>query len=549
MAPQSSDTPATRQELVTLLEMSKLLEKPLNPRGTIEGMLRLLSQLYGLNCGRVALPNETTGTLEIHYHYGLSNTNVAQRVFDLGPHEGVTGHVMRTGTVGLAPDIDNDPLFVRRVAETTGAPSDTQLAFIAVPILESGTPIGVLAAQRDADIGRPFHVDINLLRMASAMIGQVLRIQDFVEQQTDHLVRENQSLRNTLTAEEMVNKGVAHGIIGSSSELLEAIKQASQVTNTDAPVLLLGESGTGKEKFARMIHQHSARREHPFISVNCSAIPADLQEAELFGHVKGSFTGASSSKPGKFVMADGGTLFLDEIGDMPLNLQAKLLRTLQEKIVNPIGGTEGVAVDFRIICATHAPLMDYVNRGQFRLDLFYRINVVPIELPALRQRNGDIRRLALHHLNELNHRYSRNAILTLDALSLLEEYDWPGNVRQLMNVLERAVLTSESDTIDKDLIQGILSNEISIKLPRSTGESTGEEESSQSNLAEGPYGSSAVKPRRYEWVRQEEEMAIRQALDDANGNRTRAAESLNLTLRQLRYRIKKLNLELDHSSR
>lgn len=532
-----------REELVTILEISKLLEKPLDPANTVEGILRLLSQLCGLNCGRVALPNETTGAMEIHHHYGLSEANVEHGRFDLRKGEGVTGHVMRTGSIGFVPDVDDDPLFVRRIAETSGVSPNERLAFIAVPIMESGSPIGVLSVQREADMGRPFHLDISLLRVASAMVGQVLRINEFVEDKTSQLVQENQTLRNTLTAEEMVNNSVAHGIIGSSPALTDALKQANQVADTEAPVLLLGESGTGKEKFARMIHQQSSRSEQPFISINCSAIPADLQEAELFGHVKGSFTGATSAKSGKLVLADGGTLFLDEIGDMPLNLQAKLLRTLQEKQVDPIGATHSLPVDFRLISATHAPLMEYVNRGHFRLDLFYRINVVPIELPALRQRDGDIRRIALHHLNEMNHQYSRNAVLSRGALALLENFPWPGNVRQLINVLERAVLTAESSQIDDNLVHGILSNEGAVHLPEvaDSGESAEPISTTHTNGYREHFD--IHSGRRYEWVRQEEARSIREALHEAEGNKTRAAQLLNLTVRQLRYRIQKLNLE------
>ncbi|WP_077529342.1 sigma-54 interaction domain-containing protein [Vreelandella utahensis] len=536
-----SDVPTMREELVTILEMSKLLEKPLDPGNTIEGILRLIAQLCGLNCGRVALPNQTTGAMEIYHHYGLSEANVEHGRFDLRKGEGVTGHVMRTGSIGLVPDVDDEPLFVRRVTETSGVTSNERLAFIAVPILEAGSPIGVLSVQRETDMARPFHLDISLLRVASAMIGQVLRINEFVEEKTSHLVQENQTLRNTLTAEEMVNNGVAHGVIGSSPTLMDALKQANQVADTEAPILLLGESGTGKEKFARMIHQQSSRSEQPFISINCSAIPADLQEAELFGHVKGSFTGATSAKSGKLTLADGGTLFLDEIGDMPLSLQAKLLRTLQEKQVDPIGATHSIPVDFRLISATHAPLMDYVNQGHFRLDLFYRINVVPIELPALRHRDGDIRRIALHHLNEINHQHNRNAVLSRGALALLESFPWPGNVRQLINVLERAVLTAESNQIDDSLVQVILANEGAINLPERSNPEEFPDTLPTTNTYHEHHDIHAG--RRYEWVRHEEAKNIREALHEAEGNKTQAAQLLNLTVRQLRYRIQKLNLD------
>src|SRR5690606_33180331 len=219
-------------------------------------------------------------------------------------------------------------------------------------------PIGVLSVQREGLGDRPFDNDIALLRVAAAAIGQVLRIHKFVLEQTEHLVKENQTLKNDIVLEGMLNKSLSHGIIGSSRSLMDAVRQSIQVAKSDAPVMLLGESGTGKEKFARMIHQQSDRREKAFICINCAAIPSDLLESELFGHEKGSFTGAGQAKKGKIVLADGGTLFLDEIGDMPMELQSKLLRVLQEKQVDPVGSTQAIPVNFRIITATHVNLQE-----------------------------------------------------------------------------------------------------------------------------------------------------------------------------------------------
>ena len=325
-----------KRELIVILEMAKLLEKPLDAPRTIQGILRLLSQLYGLNCGRVSLPDPGSKTLQVKYAYGLAPEDLKAGRFNLDINQGVTGYVMRTGSIGLVPDVNNEPLFVRRITELSHH-SGGRMAFIAVPILESGTPIGVLSIQREGMHERPFDEDISLLRVAASMIGQVLRIHQFVVDQTEHLVKENQSLRHSIAIEGMVKQSLAHGILGSSPALMDAVRSTIQVAHSDAPVMLLGESGTGKEKFARMIHQQSDRREKPFICINCAAIPADLLESELFGHTKGAFTGASQNKQGKIVQADGGTLFLDEIGDMPLSLQAKLLRVLQEGEVTPVG--------------------------------------------------------------------------------------------------------------------------------------------------------------------------------------------------------------------
>lgn len=523
-----------KRELIVILEMAKLLEKPLDAPRTIQGILRLLAQLYGLNCGRVSLPDPGSKTLQVKYAYGLAPEDLKAGRFNLDINQGVTGYVMRTGSIGLVPDVNNEPLFVRRITELSHH-SGGRMAFIAVPILESGTPIGVLSVQREGMHERPFDEDISLLRVAAAMIGQVLRIHQFVVDQTEHLVKENQSLRHSIAVEGMLKQSLAHGILGSSPALMDAVRSTIQVAHSDAPVMLLGESGTGKEKFARMIHQQSDRREKPFICINCAAIPADLLESELFGHTKGAFTGASQNKQGKIVQADGGTLFLDEIGDMPLSLQAKMLRVLQEKKVDPIGSHDSVAVDFRVITATHVNLQASVNQGAFRLDLFYRLHVVPVHLPPLRERQEDIRQLALHFLNELNHHYERNWSLAPEAFSVMENFAWPGNIRQLQNVLERAALTSDQELLEADKLRQALASESAITIPANR----------QSNPP--PSDDAAIEPprqygRAYNWVQEDEADRIRAMLSQTNNNQSEAARRLNISLRQLRYRVDKLGI-------
>lgn len=533
-----------KRELVVILEMAKLLEKPLDAPRTIQGILRLLAQLYGLNCGRVSLPITATNTLEVRYSYGLAPDDLKAGRFNLNINQGVTGYVMRTGSIGLVPDVSKEPLFIYRVAELSNH-TGGRMTFIAVPILESGTPIGVLSVQREGLHERPFDDDISLLRIAASMIGQVLRIHQFVVDQTAHLVKENQHLRHSIAVEAMLKQSLAHGILGTSPALMDAVRSTIQVARSDAPVMLLGESGTGKEKFARMTHQQSDRREKPFICINCAAIPAELLESELFGHAKGAFTGASQAKQGKILQADGGTLFLDEIGDMPLALQAKLLRVLQEKKVDPVGSDHAISVDFRVITATHVNLQESVNQGRFRLDLFYRLHVVPVHLPPLRERQDDIRQLALHFLNELNHHYERNWSLEADAFEILERFDWPGNIRQLQNVLERTALTSDADSLSGDKIKRSLSSESAINLPQHIQHEKAPNPA-PAELASQPLSVNGQRPygRSYNWVNQDEAAHIRAMLVDTNNNQSEAARRLNISLRQLRYRVSKLGIDL-----
>jgi two-component system response regulator GlrR len=246
----------------------------------------------------------------------------------------------------------------------------------------------------------------------------------------------------------------------------DLLRQAKLVADSDASVLIFGESGTGKELLARAIHHASRRREKAFVAVNCGAIPADLLESELFGHARGAFTGAIQAHKGLFQAADAGTLFLDEIGDMPLPLQVKLLRVLQEGEVRPVGSTQAIPVDVRVISATHRDLDSQRDQGMFREDLFYRLNVVSLKLPALADRREDIPLLAVHILRKLAERYRKPpSTLAPDAMALLVAAPWPGNVRQLLNLLEQAVALSPTPVIPATLVQAALKEDAAALVP------------------------------------------------------------------------------------
>ncbi|HXF08340.1 MAG TPA: sigma 54-interacting transcriptional regulator [Candidatus Acidoferrales bacterium] len=523
---------APSSDLQFILEMAKLQERRLDPERTIVAILRLLAQLRGLNSGRVSVPDRSGVYLKVRYSYGLDAAHLKAGGYTVPLNQGVTGHVMRTGTIGLVTDIQNEPLYLTRITAWDKRYLGP-IAFLAVPILEEGRPIAVLAAQKDGAHRRRFDDDLMLMRIAAAMIGQVMRIEQFVSQRTAELVSENQQLWQSIR-----QNALAHGVIGESTVLLEALKQAGQVSRSEAPVLLLGESGTGKEKFARLIHQQSDRRERPFICINCAAIPAALLESELFGHEKGSFTGADSLRKGKIEAAEGGTLFLDEIGDMPLELQAKLLRVLQDRQVQRVGASHAIPVDFRILTATNVNLRQLVNERRFRLDLYYRLSVVPIYLPPLRERDGDIKILVLHFLNELNHRYERNVILEKGVLRRLESFDWPGNIRQLQNVMERAVVMAEGMIVTTAQITRILQDESTVQLHPSEHAS----KDSASIVAQGL--PSDCEPRHYLKVHRTQGYAIEKALRECGGNQSAAARRLGMTTRQLRYRMTKLGIDV-----
>jgi two-component system response regulator PilR (NtrC family) len=307
----------------------------------------------------------------------------------------------------------------------------------------------------------------------------------------------------------------------------------AKVARSQAPVHISGESGTGKELVARMIHESGPRSDGPFVAINCGAIPSELMESEFFGHRKGSFTGAVSDKIGLVQTAEGGTLFLDEVADLPLNMQVKLLRVIQEKTIRPVGDNDENAVDVRILSATHRDLAGLVERGNFREDLFYRINVIELRVPSLRERTGDIPELAEHILRRLARRAAsdRTVEITPETLALLASYSFPGNVRELENVLERAQTLSLDGRIRPEDIR--LRN-----VPRHTGQA----QPATPPATAGPdadSGSAALGERLEDLERD----AIIRALEQTRYNKTAAARLLGVTFRALRYRIKKLGIE------
>jgi two-component system response regulator PilR (NtrC family) len=295
----------------------------------------------------------------------------------------------------------------------------------------------------------------------------------------------------------------------------------AKLARNQAPVFIGGDSGTGKELVAKLIHEKGPRAEHAFVPINCGAIPEALLESELFGHLKGSFTGALSNKQGLFQLADNGTLFLDEIGDLPIHMQVKLLRAIQEKSIRPIGSGEEISVDIRILSASHKNLDDLVQKGEFRQDLYYRINVIEVNLPSLQERTNDIPELAIHILNNIASNLKETVKkLSPSAMTALSGYDFPGNVRELENILERACAMSTSVTIDE---QGLM-------LPIASAGKALSNPQYQTNNLENNLGTI-------------EKETIMSALEKNRWNKTATAKELGITYRALRYRLEKMNIE------
>ena len=325
-------------------------------------------------------------------------------------------------------------------------------------------------------------------------------------------------------------------LLGKSPEIRKLRNQTRKLARSQAPVFISGESGSGKELVARMIHLQGPRREGPFIAVNCGAIPSELMESEFFGHKKGSFTGAVENKDGLFRSANGGTLFLDEVADLPLAMQVKLLRAIQEKAVRPVGDTKEVPVDIRVLSATHKNLPELVQEGSFRQDLFYRINVIELAVPPLRERPDDIPLLSSHILGRIAKEYECDpAALTPEAIERLRGYDFPGNVRELENVLERAFTLCDADQIGADDLH--------------LGNGVQHAASATHIIAEGQAGEGegvAVPDGEIDlegYLETIERQAIEKALEATRWNKTAAAKRLGISFRALRYRLKKLGME------
>jgi two-component system, NtrC family, response regulator AtoC len=348
-------------------------------------------------------------------------------------------------------------------------------------------------------VGKPFKPDEIVLALRKAEERESLR-------------RENRALKEQIQKESQFES-----ILAKSPQMTEIFRTISKIADFKTTVLIQGESGVGKELVARAIHSRSSRKNHPFVPINCGAIPENLLESELFGHKKGAFTDANSDRRGLFEEADGGTLFLDELGELPLNLQVKLLRALQEESIRRLGESKDIKVDVRIITATHRDLAAEAKAGRFREDLFYRINVLPIVIPPLRTRKEDIHLLVDHFLTRNNARLGTQIKgMTPDARKLLLEYAWPGNVRELENTIERAMVLCDGDVIDThDLPERLRDALDPVQVQLASGELSIKKTSS------------AI-----------EEILIRRALQKTRGNRTRAAELLEISHRALLYKIK-----------
>lgn len=446
MTSTSSESPPRdpSAELTLLYKVSETLDQSLDLREVVGPILSLLDEHLGLVHSTLTLLNRQTGEISIEEAHGLSSQERARGRYKLG--EGITGTVVQTGRAEIVSHIRKDPRFLDR----TGAHKrlremlKTQdLSFICVPIKLGTEVVGTLSTVRPFTEHRSPADDARLLSIIASMIAQAVKLRQMMQEEQQRLLEENARLHQELKERFRLDR-----IVGNSRAMQEVYDLIAQVAKSDATVLIRGESGTGKELVAHAIHYNSLRAEGPYIRVNCAALPEMLLESELFGHEKGAFTGAVMRKKGRFELASGGTLFLDEVGDLPLSTQAKLLRVIQEREFERVGGTETLRANVRLIAATNRDLEAMLREGKFREDLYYRLNVFPIHLPPLRNRKSDILLLADHFVAKYAKANGKDVRrISTPAIDMMMAYHWPGNVRELENCIERAVLLTKDQVI------------------------------------------------------------------------------------------------------
>ena len=508
-----------------LYSVSQILSRSLNYRDTLREVLTILDDVAGLAHGLVSVVDAESGALMVEAVRGRASEDFAPIRYQ--PGEGVLGMVLEKNRTVVLNAAGSDPRFLNRLGLY-----DPDLPFIAVPIKVGGSLKGVLAVQ-------PQDMNENLLEdrarfaeMVANLIGSSVELALRVQEEKDSLLEERDLLRRTVR-----HQFGFDNVVGRSIAMRRIFDQVRLVAKWNTTVLIRGETGTGKELIANAIHYNSPRTRGPYIKLNCAALPENLLESELFGHEKGSFTGAVGSRKGRFEQADGGTLFLDEIGDISPSFQAKLLRVLQEGEFERVGGGRTLKVDVRIIAATHRDLEMAVEAGDFREDLFYRLSVMPLYLPPLRERLEDIPEIARHLLAKIGKVQNRKLTIQDGALRRLASHAWPGNVRELENCLERAAILAEEGVIDPDLIRFAQTRHMGGRRVAVASEVKVDVGGTLS-VSDGP----GAEPG--EIVEADERTRVIAALEQAGWVQARAARLLGMTPRQIAYRIQTLDIEV-----
>ena len=516
-----------RQLLAAMYKISSQLNISLDYCASASEVLKILHDECRLLCGVLTIRDTERDIMLVKsIHSPLSGNITEEKQVSYKAGEGIIGEVLSQGSSIVIRNLGDDMRFADKLALY-----DYDKPFVCVPLKDSSSRIiGALSAQPQNSSDQEISLLSRFMEMIANLIAKNVQLAYQVESKEKKLVNERDGLRRKVR-----NNYSFDNIVGHTEPMRQIFDQIRLVSRWDSTVLVRGESGTGKERIANAIHYNSPRASHPFVKLNCAALPDNLLESELFGHEKGAFTGAVKQRKGRFEMAHNGTIFLDEIGETSPAFQTKLLRVLQEKEFERVGGTDTISVDVRIIAATNRNLEEEVNEGHFREDLYYRLNVMPMYLPALRERIEDVPDLAEFMLANISKKQQRKLSITESAVRTMMEYSWPGNVRELENTLERAAVLSESGIITPDLISFPQFESVAItpntapnivpKAPLTTHRTVSE-------------------PISRETRSNDERQAVIDALEQSGWVKAKAARLLNMTPRQIAYRIQIMNIEM-----
>ncbi len=499
------------KELNLLSEISSRLMRSKNMHTELYPILQYLCEHLDAENAVLSGVDQQTKTISIQMAYGLNKIQKDRGQYKIG--EGIIGRVVEMVQPVVIPKISKSNLFLNRTNVSLTKEGE-EMTFVCVPVLIDGKVEGTLSIMRKYNENIDIEEDKRLLSIIGGLIIQAVKASNERKSELDKLREENNVLQSRLTDSKQ-----SFDMIGNSGKMLDVINLIKMVGPTQSTVLIRGESGCGKELVAEAIHASSQVHKSPLIKVNCSALPDSLIESELFGHEKGAFTGADTLRKGRFEMADGGTIFLDEIGDLPLTTQVKLLRILQEREFERVGGTQTIKANVRIVCATNRDLESLIVENKFREDFYYRINVFPIFIPSLRERRNDIPLLADHFISKFNKRNNANIKrITTSAIDMLMVYKWPGNIRELENVIERACILTTDGVLHSHHLPPTLQ----------TADSSGTQSTGGMTF----------------FVEKLERQLIREALVTNRGNMAKAAQQLQITERMLGTRVKKYDIEV-----
>jgi Nif-specific regulatory protein len=505
-------TSRDRSRWQTLQDVHRLLDV-VDLDESLSHCFNLLAERHKLQNCSLALFDSVTGEIQVTAAVGLSGRARLQGRYRLG--EGIVGQVVASGQPIVIPNARSDPRYLNRTGALAGDEDDR--AFICVPVLAGGRSIGAIGALLRTEDEVELNGTSDLLSSIASAIGQAIRF-DRLRRQT-----EEEPALPAGRIPEIPQKSDLGSLVGTSGAILSVVEHALQVASTRTTVLVRGESGTGKELIAELVHRNSPRAGGPFVKVNCAALPESLIEAELFGHERGAFTGAHSRRKGRFELAHGGTIFLDEIGEVSLAVQAKLLRVLQEREFERVGGIDTISIDTRLIAATNKDLENAIAEGTFREDLYYRINVFTIFAPPLRERMTDVLLLADHFVEKYAKAHEKIVKrISTPAIDMLMSYHWPGNVRELENCIERGVVMCDDAVIHAH------------HLPPSLQTAEGSGTVPATSLT----GAVSLLER---------EMLI-DALKTTNGNQARAAKMLQVSERIVNYKVRKYGIDCSRFS-